>query len=255
MSASAQVDWAPVLAEARPGVVAGTLLRLVESQAQVATVRLVSSLERQGLLEEMLEATKPALPNSAGNLHYLLASPFRYPPLKHGSRFGRRHEPSLFYGALDTSALMAESAYYRFVFWQGMAVPPPGRLLTQHTLFAAGYRADPGLDLREPPFAAHLERLANPVDYLASQDLGTRLRDLGLAGFQYASARDPQGGGNVALFTPKAFTAAAPLFQEAWSCETDAERVRFRAHYGRALFDFPVEIFRVDGVLPQPATA
>lgn len=246
-------DWSACLDEATPGVVAGTLLRLVESQAQVATARLVSTLDRQGLLEEMLELSKPPLPPQAGQLHYLLAAPFRYPPLKHGSRFGRRHEPSLFYGALETSTLLAEAAYYRFVFWQGMTLPPPRRLLTQHTLFAATYRADPGLRLQAPPFAAHRDRLADPADYGQSQELGARMRERGVAGFEYVSARDPAGGINVALFTPTAFDARAPLFQEAWSCETDARRVAFRAHYGKAWFDFPIEPFLVRGALPEPA--
>lgn len=247
-------DWSAVLAQAQPGVVAGTLLRLVESQAQVATTRLVSSLDRQALLEEMLEASKPGLPEAAGRLHYLLASPFRYPPLKHGSRFGRRHEPSLFYGALETHTVLAEAAYYRFVFWQGMAVAPDKRLLTQHTLFAAAYRAEPGLRLQGSPFAEYQAVLTDPRDYSACQDLGSRLRAMGLAGFEYVSARDPHQGINAALFLPSAFAAGVPLFQEAWSCETDGGRVRFRAHYGKGLVDFPVEVFLVDGSLPQPAT-
>lgn len=247
------IDWSACLDQATPGVVAGTLLRLVEGQAQVATARLVSTLDRQGLLEEMLENSKPPLPTQADGLHYLLASPFRYPPLKHGSRFGRRHEPSLFYGALETTTLLAEAAYYRFIFWHGMTVPPPRRLLTQHTLFAAAYRADPGLRLHAPPFAAHREVLAHPADYSHSQALGALLRERGVAGFEYVSARDPAGGINVALFTPAAFGAGRPLFQEAWSCETDTGRVAFRAHYGKALFDFPIELFLLQGALPRPA--
>lgn len=247
------IDWNARLDEAGTGKVSGTLLRLVEGQSQVATAGLVSSLDRQGLLEEMLESSKPPLPPQADGLHYLLASPFRYPPLKHGSRFGRRHEPSLFYGAQETTTLLAEAAYYRFVFWHGMTVPPPRRLLTQHTLFAAAYRADPGLRLHAPPFAAHREALAHPADYSHSQALGALMRERGVAGFEFFSARDPAGGINVALFTPAAFGAGRPLFQEAWSCETDAGRVAFRAHYGKALHVFPVDLFLVAGVLPQPA--
>ena len=99
------VDWAACLAQVKPHPISGTLLRLVESQEQVATNQLVSSLERQAVLEGLLEATKPRLRVGTEHLHYLLATPFRYPPLKHGSRFGTRSAPSLFYGALQTQNL------------------------------------------------------------------------------------------------------------------------------------------------------
>lgn len=52
--------------------------------------------------------------------HYLLATPFRYPPLK---VVGTRSEPSLFYGWPETRTVPAEAASYRFVFWSGMATP------------------------------------------------------------------------------------------------------------------------------------
>lgn len=248
------MDWPACLDEVVPGVVSGTLVRLVESQSQVATTRLVSSLDRQALLEEMLEGSKPPLPAAACRLHYLLASPFRYPPLRHGSRFGRRHEPSLFYGAREIPTVLAEAAYYRFLFWQGMAVPPAGRLLTQHTLFGAAYRADPGLRLQDPPFAAHQAVLADRSDYGAPQTLGSLMRDRGMVGFEFVSARDPAAGINVALYTPAALESGAPLFQQAWSCETQAERVGFRAHHDRVLHEFPLDLFLVGGELPRPAT-
>ena len=40
-----------------------------------------------------------------GRFDYLLRAPWRYPPLRWGSRFGRRFEPGLFYGALSEEAL------------------------------------------------------------------------------------------------------------------------------------------------------
>jgi hypothetical protein len=246
-------DWPSILA-ATPSVrLAGTLLRLVESQEQVATNRLVSSLDRQALLEEMLDATKPPLRPGSERLHYLLATPFRYPPLKHGSRFGGRSEPSLFYGSLDTRTVLAEAAYYRFVFWHGMTTPPAGKLDTQHTLFGAAYRTAQGLQLQAPPFADHRAVLASPSDYRASQALGTAMRVAGIEAFEFVSARDPQGGLNVALFTPRAFARREPVSQDAWLCELSGARVRFRAARGRELYDFPRSLFEVAGRLPWPA--
>lgn len=246
-------DWDACLAESPPARLSGVLLRLVESQEQVATSRLVGSLERQAALESMLEATKPALRTGSGALHYLLATPFRYPPLKHGSRFGTRSEPSLFYGSLEPRTVLAEAAYYRFVFWHGMATPPAGKLDTQHTLFGAAYRTGQGLRLQAPPFAAHHTAFASKTDYRASQALGAAMRAAGVEAFEFPSARDPQGGINVALFTPRAFARKAPVSQEAWLCELTGERVRFRPARGRDLYDFPLAVFEVAGRLPWPA--
>ncbi|MDP1646481.1 MAG: RES family NAD+ phosphorylase [Thiobacillus sp.] len=234
-------------------MLSGVLFRLVESQEQVATSQLVSSLERQAVLEDMLEATKPRLRKGTEHLHYLLATPFRYPPLKHGSRFGKRSEPSLFYGSPEVKTVLAEAAYYRFVFWYGMATPPAGKLDTQHTLFGAEYQTAWGLRLQNPPFAAYRDALASPSDYRASQTLGTAMRTAGIEVFELLSARDPKGGINLALFVPGAFAKKEPVSQEAWLCELTGERARFRAARGRDIHDFPFAIFQVAGTLPWPA--
>ncbi|OJW74879.1 MAG: hypothetical protein BGO62_14635 [Thiobacillus sp. 65-1402] len=247
------VDWVDCLASARTVELSGVLLRLVESQEQIATSQLVSSLERQAALEDMLEATKPPLRKGTAQLHYLLATPFRYPPLKHGSRFGARSEPSLFYGSLDTRTVLAEAAYYRFVFWFGMATPPAGKLDTQHTLFGAEYRTAAGLRLQASPFARYRDALSGPSDYRASQALGSGMRAAGIEAFEFFSARDPEGGINLALFTPRALAKPEPVSQEVWLCELTGERVRFRAARGRDIHDFPLGVFQVTGKLPWPA--
>lgn len=246
-------DWNGLLAASEPVTLSGTVLRLVESQEQAATSQLVGSLERQSLLEEMLEKTKPPLRRGSETLHYLLATPFRYPPLKHGSRFGRRGQTSLFYGSHETRTVLAESAYYRFLFWYGMATPPPTKLDTQHTLFGALYRSDKGVRLQAPPFAAHRAALTDPADYTVTQALGMALREVGIEVFEFVSARDPEGGINVALFTPMPFTRSQPVFQDAWLCELTADHVRFREARGLVIRDFPLTRFLVDGALPWPS--
>lgn len=245
--------WDARVEAAQPVALSGTLLRLVESQEQVATQQLVSSLDRQAALEEMLEATKPPLREHSRGLHYLLFTPFRYPPLKHGSRFGARNEPSLFYGSLEVRTVLAEAAYYRFVFWSGMATPPAGKLHTQHTLLEAAYRTNKGFRLQAEPFAAYRAELSHPSDYASSQELGSLMRRAGIQAFEFVSARDPIGGINVALFTPSAFARKKPLSQEPWLCELTGTQVRFHAAYSRGVHEFQLEIFQVNGKLPQPA--
>ena len=232
----------------------GELIRIVESQEQVATNSLVDNLAEQALLDDMLEQSKPPFRPGTESLHYLLATPFRYPPLAHGSRFGSRFEPSLFYGAQNLTTALAETAYYRFVFWSGMRVPPPSsKFLTQHTVFAANYGTDTGLQLQEPPFAAYEKQITAPNDYPVTQALGSSMREHGVAGFEYVSARDRDKGINVALFTPDALNSNEPLHQQSWLCETQAESVNFTQANEPHVFQFTIESYTVNGQLPQPA--
>ncbi|WP_043309955.1 RES family NAD+ phosphorylase [Pseudomonas sp. ML96] len=233
----------------------GRLVRLVENQEQVATVQLVDTLEEQALLEQLLESSKPPLPPSDEPLHYLLHTPFRYPPLRWGSRFGRRHEPSLFYAACRLETAMAETAFYRFVLWQGMVVPPPSaRILSQHSSFEARYQVERGVRLQLPPFDRHREALTHRSDYRATHALGSAMREAGVEAFEYPSARCPLGGTNVALYAPEAFSERRPRNVQRWLCETTAGYVAFKsAQMPDTPRLFGVELFLVEGYLPQPA--
>jgi hypothetical protein len=226
---------------------------MVESQEHVARQRLVANLREQDLLESLLERSKPPRPAAADGLDYLLATPFRYPPLRYGSRFGRRHEPSLFYAARGRTTLLAEAACYRFVFWQGMATPPPKPLRTEHTVFGVKILARRAYCLHRPPLDAYGTALMSPTDYGNTQALGSVLRSAGADALEYRSARDADGGLNVALYTPAAFAEPQPSFREEWLCETAATRVSFRARGVVGVHTLPLEQFTVDGVLPTPA--
>jgi hypothetical protein len=246
--------WTACESRAHPVVLEGTVQRLVESQEQVATNALVHTLAEQALLEQMLEGTKPAPPAAAEGLHYLLLTPFRYPPLRYGSRFGRHTEPSLFYGARDTATVLAESAYYRFVFWSGMEVAPDAPLKSRHTVFQTEIQTERGLRLHEPPFASFAAQIRHRASYVATQALGTAMREAGIEAFEYRSARDAEGGLNVALFTPSALASRRPHHQVEWLCETGADVVRFYSYEAQRVRQFPLQQFLVDGALPTPAT-
>lgn len=245
--------WAACSARATPIPLDGTILRLVESQEQVATNTLVRTLAEQALLEDLLEASKPPLPATARTLHYLLATPFRYPPLPWGSRFGRRFEPGVFYAARSLETVLAESAYYRFVFWAGMTEPPPAPLDTRHTLFSATIATRRGLRLQDPPFDEFADTLTDRRSYDATQALGSALREAGVEAFEYRSARDPGGGINVALFEPAALATDKPDILDEWLCETTADRVTYYSRPGGGIREYPRSDFLVDGALPHPA--
>jgi hypothetical protein len=247
------VNLAPLLEQAPRLRLRGRVWRLVESQEQVATNELVDSLEEQALLEELLETTKPRRAPGTEKLHYLLATPFRYPPLRWGSRFGRAWEPALFYASNESDTALTEAAYYRLLFWSGMArAPRSGRFTSQHTLFAVPIDTRSGLRLQAPPFDAIDDELRHPSRYDTTQALGTQMREAGIEAFEYRSARRRDDEAlNTALFVPGALSARTPDAQQPWLCETRMASVVF-AGEGRTL-RFELERFLIDGQLPQPA--
>ena len=227
--------------------------RAVEAQHQVSTRKLVDTAEEQQLLEELIDRVKP--PDlTSGRVHYLLATPFRYPPLPHGSRFGTRRERGIWYGAETLRTLFAEVAYYRLVFLEGTHADLDP-VTTQLTAFTVRARSSRGVDLVDPPFASHRRAIANPARYTTPQALGAAMRVAGVELFRYPSARDPNDGVNVGAFTPTVFGAAKPRTMETWHCTATRALVEVakRDYFRRETFVYPREQFLVAGELPAPA--
>lgn len=232
----------------------GRLFRLVESQEQIATRELVAGdLDKQAVLEQLLEPSKPPRIPGTEHLDYLLATPWRYPPLRYGSRFGRRFEPSLFYGGCTIITTLAESAYYRWVFLFDMK-QSPDILRSQHTSYQASYRSERGLRLQHPPFSDYSDLLTHKSDYTETQALGSALRNAGIEAFEYGSARDPDHGVNVALLSPQALQSKRAEQAQAWFCTTTPTDVVF-SYRGQptTLYRYAIADFVINGVLPKPA--
>ncbi|MGM0767694.1 MAG: RES family NAD+ phosphorylase [Pseudomonadota bacterium] len=248
----------------------GTVYRIVESQEDIATTRLVDNIPEQARLEELLEASKPRRPKETERLHYLLATPFRYPPLKHGSRFGRAYERSLFYGAMTVNTALAETAFYRFVFISHLAVPFPRPLRTLHTVFGARIRTERGVRLQDSGWQDLHGALTHPSRYGTPQALGSDLRACDVNAFQFLSARALQAGlyrlpfnasngmegVNAALFEPAALKDRKPGARMRLIVVTGAELVSMSltGEDGiRQVREFQRERFLIDGELPDPA--
>lgn len=245
--------WRRVLAQTKPTDLIGTLRRIVENQEQKVTVALVDSFAEHEILEGLLDESKPKsiFHSRLRRLDYLLQTPWRYPPLRWGSRFGRRFEPGLFYGALSDAALFAEAAYYRLVFLEGMEEPFADRVISQFTAFEANYLTDKGLDLTRPPFAKYKSVLCHKSNYGPCQLLGTELRDRGIAAITYYSARTKEDAINVALFTPDALRSRKHRNPRHGLAETRSDGVNFRL--GEVLYSFSRKDFLHNGRFPQPA--
>ena len=226
--------------------------RVVEAQHQVSTRKLVDSVEEQELLEELIERVKP--PDvTTGRLHYLLFTPFRYPPLHHGSRFGARHERGIWYGAETIATALAEVAYYRLLFLDGTH-GALGPVITSLTAFTVRARSTRGVDLVPPPFAAHRSAIASPSSYAASQLLGTEMRAAGVELFRYPSARAVDGV-CIGAFASSVFGAAKPQKFETWHCTATKDRVEFAQsdYLARQTRTHERAEFLVGGRLPAPA--
>src|ERR1700694_5659808 len=61
----------------------GQCWRVVESQSKGSTLKLTDTIHEQLTLENLIEATKPRIPEQCVDLHYLLFTPFRYSPYPH----------------------------------------------------------------------------------------------------------------------------------------------------------------------------
>lgn len=236
-----------MLEQIEPTPIHGFCYRVVESQEQIATNSFVDTVEEQALLESLLETTKPPLPPGVEGLHYLLSTPFRYPPLRWGSRFGTRFEPSIFYAGTTPYSALCESAYYRFVYILSME-EPPAHIDSQHTLFSCRYYTKLGIRLQDLKSAQ--KELRNPVSYTYTHEVGRTMRDQGIEGFEYASARGE--GQCVGLFKPKALESKSPESSERLICKTTPTQVSYRNLDTGEITHFTLDQFMIAHTFPFP---
>lgn len=231
--------------------------RAVESQHIISTRKLVDSRDEHELLEALIDGAKPPPPREEGfaRLHYLLFTPFRYPPLLNGSRFGTRGERGIWYGSDSIETALAERAYYKLLAHAGTTARLPSPFTGQITLFRATVNTERGVDLSTGPFARHRALISSPTDYSVSQQLGREMRTDDVHAFRYVSARDPGGGTNVGVLDPAAFARADPTAQQEWFFTLGPEAVEYekRDLITPVTKTFPKAGFLVSGKLPQPA--
>lgn len=199
--------WTPRAVASKASVVDARLWRAVEAQHIASTLRLVDTLEEQKILEDILEATKPPVPREASKLHYLLFTPFRYPPQR-GSRFRALDDPGVFYGAETIHAACAELGYWR---WRFLMDSPQMVNLgpAQQTLFQVGVQTL-AVDLEKQPFSRRASIWCDPDDYQGTQAFAKTARQADIGLIQYRSVRDPEGGRCGAVLRIDAFNSSNP---------------------------------------------
>lgn len=231
----------------------GRLWRVVENQEQAATRAITTSAEEQARLETLLEGHKPAwLPGSEG-LHWLLRTPFRYPPLRFGSRFGAPTEPGVLYGAERRETAMTEAATYLWLFRAApLETGPLAVLRGSRTLLRFRYRTDRCADLCRPAAQPHWPEIRNPASWTFTQRLGTALREAGAEVIRAPSARDPNGI-NGAVLSPSAVATQQAPDPENWLFRLDGERCWWGSGRRRHFEIRHAELSDDAGVIPHPA--
>lgn len=144
-------------------------------------MKLVDTLDEQALLEDEIEATKPPLPPDCARLDYLLATPFRYGRYPGNSRFRREgYSPGVFYASEVVETAVAETAFYRLLFFSESPGTPWPRNALEFTAFESRYATKRGIDLLAQPFARHAEHWTHLTDYTACLALADAAHQAGI---------------------------------------------------------------------------
>ncbi|KWW36909.1 RES family NAD+ phosphorylase [Cupriavidus metallidurans] len=218
--------WTPpaVASERKPFAL--RLWRAVEAQHVVSTMPLVDTLEEQAVLEAVLDAGKPVVPLDARHLHYLIYTPFRYPPAAEGSRFRGPQDIGVFYGAEAIRTACAELGFWRWQFLQDSPALPRIDARAQ-TLFQVSVKTD-GVALDTPPFVDDGARWTDPNQHDECQAFGRTAREAAIGLIRYTSARDPVHGACAAILTPRAFDVPEPLATTTWMLTVRRDRVMWQ---------------------------
>lgn len=239
--------WTPAAlrCEARPH--RGACWRLVEAQHRVSTMKLVDTLEEQALLEAEIERTKPPCPAECRALDYLLATPFRYGRYPGNSRFRREgYSPGVFYASEAVETAVAETAFYRILFFVESPDTPRPRNPLEFTAFEARFSTPASIDLTRPPFVRDRARWTHPTDLEACLQLAdaARASDIGL--IRYQSVRAPDSGANIAILTCRAFSRSRPAAFATWRLAVSARGVNAIRDWPEMRLSFPLEAFATD---------
>lgn len=234
----------------RPGM--AKVWRVVETQEIAATRAITQSAGDQNRLEELLDTCKPPQPHDCAGLSYLLMTPFRYPPLDYGSRFGSTFERGVFYASENKITAFAEHAVYLWLFQRGPKTPGPlSTIVDQRTTFSVRLKSQHSVDLRCGEFKHTIDHIMSPASWRHSQALGAELRGMDVEYLLYPSCR-LQGGANAAVFSPRAFYTKRPSNEQHWFVRLESEVCWFGGHR-QEHYEFKRVDFERDGSIPHPA--
>jgi hypothetical protein len=226
--------WTPDALSSNFRALAGQCWRAVEAQHYVSTLKLTDTLEEQSRLEQLIEATKPQIPEECRHLPYLLSTPFRYgAPYPTGSRFRRAGlTAGVFYAAEKPRTAIAELTFYRLLFFAESPNTPWPTNPGEYTAFAASFATERGIDLSRRPFDEQSAVWTHPTNYGPCQDLADAAREAGALVIRYRSARTREQSFNLALLSCRAFAKGEIVDRQTW-------RIHLSASGARAICEMP----------------
>ena len=226
--------WTPRAVESEAVRGRRRLWRAVEAQHIASTLRLVANIDEQLVLEGLLEKSKPPMPSDAIEMHYLLATPFRYSsPI--GSRFRAAADSGVWYGAQAQRTACAELGFWRWRFLVDSAALD-GLGPSPQTVFLAGIDGRL-IDLTKAPFKRARASWTHPDDYAPSQSFARVARQAKVDAIRYESVRDPAHAEAIAVLRPSCFEPRKPLEQQTWFLTVRREAVIWQREGATFEFD------------------
>lgn len=185
----------------------------------------------------------------------MLLTPFRYPPLRFGSRFGSVFERGLFYASTDVNTAATEKAFYRLFLAKGTKGKVGGRNIN-YTSFESKILTNYGADLTKHPFTSFQDQISSKTAYQETQSLGSNLREAAVQAFLAPCARTKTKSSNLNVFSPLAFDKNHNIqntFEE-WGCFYTKENVELYQKKDpiNTRLVFKDEDFSVNGKFPHP---
>jgi hypothetical protein len=240
--------WTPAGLSSSAHRASGSCWRVVEAQHHVSTAKLTDDAEEQIRLEELLEQTKPPVPEECRHLHWLLYTPFRYgAPYPKGSRFRRAgFTQGVFYAAEAPETAIAELAFHRILFFAESPSTPWPANAGEYTAFSADYLTARATDLTLAPLNTDRAVWTNLEDYDGCQALADLARRADVELIRYESVRDPRRGLNLAILTCRVFTKAEAAAYQTWRIHLSSTGARAIREFPKSVLDFDQGAFAAD---------
>jgi hypothetical protein len=222
--------------------------RIVEAQHYISTRKLVDNRAEQELLEDLIEKTKPAIPEECRDLDYLLSTPFRYGAVyPTGSRFRRAGRTlGVFYASEDASTAVAEMAFHRLLFFAESPTTPWPTNAADYTSFAVAVASLRSLDLFRPPLVRNRAIWTHPIENEPCQVFADVARAVEAEIIRYQSVRDPRHRANVALLKCTAFAKPKPIDLLTWRIRLSATGAQAFCESTREWIEFDRAAFAND---------
>jgi len=240
--------WTPDALSSEARAAQGKCWRVVEAQHHVSTAKLTDNADEQIRLEELIEGSKPPIPEACRGLHYLLFTPFRYgAAYPKGSRFRRAGlTPGVYYASVRPETAIAELAFYRLLFFAESPATPWPANPGEYSVFSAQYATKRAIDLTRPPLNEDREAWTDKTDYSRCQDLADRARLSGIDVIQYESVRAPDRAVNLAILDCAAFSSPDIGDRQTWRILLNASGARLLCEFPKAVLNFDRGTFAAD---------